>query len=99
MPVYALAARHRAGGSGRGDALHPRRAGDDRADDRARWRAASRLGTAEAERRGRVMCGLSSVSLGDIMSRISLRFVMGLGRAPKVVHIACDLTMTSCCLS
>ncbi len=41
-----LQARHQPRGDRRGPALHPRSAGDDRPDDRARWRRASRLGAA-----------------------------------------------------
>ena len=46
LPQYAAAARHQPPRDRGGDALHPRSAGDDRPDDRARWRRASRLGTA-----------------------------------------------------
>ena len=43
--------RHQPAGDRRGDALHPVGAGDDRADDRARWRPASGMGAAAAPRR------------------------------------------------
>ena len=42
-----LRPRHHARGDRRRGALHPRGAGDDRTDDRARRRPASRLGAAE----------------------------------------------------
>ena len=46
LPEYAAAARHQSSRDRGGDALHPRSAGHDRPDDRARWRRASRVGAA-----------------------------------------------------
>src|ERR1700733_10753100 len=94
MPRDAAPTRHRARRDRRGAALHSCRAGDDRADDRTRWRAASRLGAAAAERRGRMTCDLNSAWRSDKMSRLSRGLASTLSRALEVVHNSCDLTMT-----
>src|SRR5580704_15132217 len=70
MQVDAIAARHRPGRNCRGAALLARRAGDDRTDDRARRRPASRLGAAAPGSRGRIGMAPARRLMGDEMSQL-----------------------------
>src|SRR5258707_9202705 len=83
MPYHAAAPRHRPGRDCYCAPLHPGCEVDDRADDCARWRPASRLGTTTASNGGMMCTVFVLPPRDDRLSQLSHGSVTTLGSTSR----------------